>query len=709
MNEDELKNKLREWGLDDRELTRKLAYFFSEYKRAAERNLPLSENFDNDVFILAKYARKIPRRKSLRIIIEEMSLLVLAQLEPNGIPSMAINRYRLLMSLILSQPFKDGPGIIEAKEAEIRSVCDSIMEDLRGKGQIKVESGALCLTESGARYSTHLLECLDFVQHKVLDELTDRIDFWIIAVVEREREIEKFLGRNRPASYESLTRFFPEDEESLYEKLESEVWDLVREYRQRIPPHKPDIPPMLARGQLGSTARIESDIKSLALYSEPVGEGITRLALSRHETDALLWAKEKLAEAGYECNIDAFMNLHAYDRRRGNCRILVGTHLDSVQNGGKYDGVVGLVTFLESLRLASEENRSFPLPVDVVIFRAEESTVFKVALLGSRVATGKFNAKDLQNIRIDRDQELKENLALYYPNVDLENLKPITLFDVLSRYSDAFPAEIIRGCWFFDYSKESYVCYVEVHIEQGMVLEMERRDFGIVTGFRAPYREVITIIGEANHSGSTPMGAKYRRDAGCAMAECILAIEKIGNEESARGVDVVATNGFQSTPGGAINKIPGKAIFTLDLRSNDLEARKRVLQRIHNVIAEICRKRSVTYNTEERENSEPFSLDKNPQSKALQAKLEKAIGKLGYTCMRIASGAGHDAMTMASVGIPTCMLFIPCEKGVSHSPEEKAEADDIAKASKVLLEFLCDFRMLTKTPADSTLESFTAI
>jgi len=530
------------------------------------------------------------------------------------------------------------------------------------------------------------------------------MDFWIVAVLERENKIEEHFSKSTPISREHLTGYFAEDVQSLYKKLELEIWDLVKEYRQMIPSHRPATPPSLLRGVSNSSARIENDIKNIAIFSDPVGKGITRLAFTAFEDNALVWAAERLREANYEVTSDPFMNLHAYDRREGNCRILVGSHLDSVPNGGKYDGVVGLVAFLETLRLVGEEKRTFPLPVDVVIFRAEESSAFKHALLGSSVAVGRFDVKDLKNIRVDRDQELR-NLLPYYPNVERENLKWASLFDVLSGRNDTFPAAIKKGCWFFNHPKESYVCYVEIHIEQGAVLEMERKNFGLVTGFRASYREVVTIEGEANHSGTTPMGGWYRRDAGCAMDECCLAVERICEGESMKQVDIVGTTGSQSTPGGAINVIPGRADFTLDLRSNNLEHRKRILQRVRNEWAAICGRRRVTFREEKRENSEPVSLD-NPRSKALRDRLRNAISKLGYSCMEIPSGASHDAMSMARVGVPTCMLFIPCERGISHSPEEKAEPEDIAKASRVLLEFLCNFEPQLEKHADAKLESF---
>lgn len=440
-----------------------------------------------------------------------------------------------------------------------------------------------------------------------------------------------------------------------------------------------------------SISRIENHIEALSRFSIPrrPSDGVTRLAFSRQETEALNWTRRKLVDFGYKTKYDPFLNLHAYDARGGNKRILVGTHLDSVKNGGKYDGTVGLVCFLEALHLLEKNGEEFGLPVDFVIFRAEESTLFKVALLGSKVATGYYDLEDLRDIQFSWDDELEEALIhLGYTNKTGTQLKTVTLFDILSKYNDDLMAKIRKGCWFFDYDLVEYKAYFEVHIEQGRVLETLKKDLGIVSSFRAPLRGIFTLEGRTDHSGATPMGSKYRQDVLCAASECIIAIENICKEEAGKDVDVVGTVGELRIPFMGINKIPGKCSFTLDLRSNNFEERIRISECIHKKISEICRKRSISVGYEQTENSQPVLLTNNDESLKLQDQMQRTIERLGYSCIRMASGAGHDAMRMAQVGIPTCMLFIPCRNGVSHAPEEEAKAEDILKSSFVLYSML---------------------
>jgi hydantoinase/carbamoylase family amidase len=486
-----------------------------------------------------------------------------------------------------------------------------------------------------------------------------------------------------------MDTFLHKQDESLYEKIAPQVRRLITEYRQAIRPvDDVTLLPKLSEKER-SLARIERDIEDLARFSRQLGLGVTRLAFSKEETDAILWAKQRLTDFGFDCIFDPFSNLHAYDKRKANERILVGTHIDSVIDGGKYDRIVGLVSFLETLRLAKEEEKSYPLPMDFVIFRAEESTVFKVALLGSKVATGALSAENLQDIRFNRDHELKENLVHYFPEYGRIDLKPITLLDVLSKTAHAFPNDIKKGCWFFNYPKESYVGYLEIGTEQGIVLERECKDFGIVSSFRPPVHEIITINGCATYSGATPMGTKYRRDALCGACECITAIESIATEESSRGIDIVATVGEIEVPGMGVNKIPGRTSFTLDLRGKDLENRQRIHNRIHEAISRICTRRKLSLDIELTESSASICLETNEGSQKLRKQLISAIRQIDYSYTEMPSGAGHDAMAIARTGIPTAMLLVPYRDGSIHFLKEKAKTNDIAKAAKVLLETLC--------------------
>lgn len=444
-------------------------------------------------------------------------------------------------------------------------------------------------------------------------------------------------------------------------------------------------------------SRIERYIHDLSEFSLPIGEGVTRLAFSPQETAAINWAEKHLLDFGYTCKGDAFLNFHAYDPRKGKNRILVGTHVDTVKNGGKYDGAVGLVSFLEVLHRRAESGKEFSLPVDFVIFRAEESTLFKEALLGSKIATGCYNLKRLKDIQFSRDEELIDAMIHFGylgPDVKKESIKvpSVTLLDILFKHTTDFLSEIRENCWFFDHTKEEYWAYFEIHIEQGKILELFKKDLGIVTSFRAPLRKIFILQGITDHSGTTPMNYgnnRYRRDALCAASECVLAIERICEKESKSGVDIVGTVGEITIPYSGINKIPGICKFSLDLRSNNSEIRQRIYQKIFDEIKGICEKRDVRIlKIEDTENYEPVSLENSMESIKLHKRMGKIIRSLGYSYILIPSGAGHDAMQMAKKEIPVCMLFIPCKNGVSHSPEEEAKAEDISKASRVLFSIL---------------------
>jgi N-carbamoyl-L-amino-acid hydrolase len=657
-----------------------------------------SEDLDDALYTLATFIKGVlPRRSFNRKSLEEIILLVLGQVEAYHNSSISNRRFNWVVRLLSGAESDGGLGLIdnELADDEVERIYEDVVEDLSKRRLVIASSGSMSLSDTGSKYvNDKLFPILNRLDHKRLDWITERIDFWLVAAFEFQKALEACLDQQpKLTTGESSLVTFLTRKHDLFESLKPKVRRVVKEYRQTIPPDEfSSLQRAEEKDPLDSVKRVERDINEIANFSRRIGSGVTRLAFSNDETQVMDWARDRLQlEFNYRCKFDDFLNFYAYDRREGNRRILVGTHVDTVVNGGKYDGAVGLVAFLEALRLAREEAKVFPLPVDFVIFRAEESSVFKKALLGSKVATGTLGVDDFRSMHFSRDQDLMQNLARYYPEFTEFEFMPNNLFDILSKRNDSFADKIRNGCWLLDYPKEAYVAYIETHIEQGPVLEVNGKNLGIVTSFRAPIREIITIIGKWNHSGTTPMGLMYRQDAGCAMAACVLACERIGNEESANGVDVVVTNGEQGVPGGGINKVPGKAVFTLDVRSHDSDEQKRVLSRIHTEITEICGRRRVSFQYEQTENSKPVSLIDDADSLVLQDRLENVISKLGYSYIKLPSGAGHDAMSVFRAGIPTSMVFIPCKDGISHSPDEKAETTDIVRVSKVLLGFLCDF------------------
>ena len=452
----------------------------------------------------------------------------------------------------------------------------------------------------------------------------------------------------------------------------------------------------------GSIECSENYINKLASFSHPLpltGEkGINRLAFTPCETDVLNWAKKELEKFEYYCEFDSFLNLHAYDQRVNESRILVGTHLDTVLNGGKYDGAVGFVTFLIALRQIKEKNKQFKFPVDFVIFRAEESTIFNEALLGSKVSTGLYNLDELMDKIFERPEGIDTAYEkLYEHNHSLKLLDGWSPIDLILANSNGNVklSEIKKGCWFFKDKDgrpiRDYKAYFEIHIEQGKYLELNNIEIGVVSSIRAPVRYKVELTGKRDHSGATPMGKEYRQDVLCAASQCILKIESICEHEAKNNnVDIVGTVGSINIPAGmGINIIQGKCSFTIDLRSNNSQERSRIFASIQDNLESICNERNIRIEFIKTEESEPVSLEANAPNNFF-SKIEKIINNLGLSYEEMPSGAGHDTMRMSQVGIPSCLLFIPCKNGISHSPDEYAKPEDIFKASKVLENILLD-------------------
>lgn len=419
------------------------------------------------------------------------------------------------------------------------------------------------------------------------------------------------------------------------------------------------------------------------------GTGVTRLAYSIEESQAFKWAKTELEKLGFECIEDSALNLHAYNKSNQTPRILLGTHLDSVRNAGKYDGTVGLISFLEALTLCRERNLSLSIPVDFVIFRAEESTVFSAAMLGSKIATGCYDLNDLKNIKFQRSKENDDFIIDdYCKSLGFScDTTSISLFDVLLKNNlDISRSDISKNNWLIRYSPEDYLAYLEVHIEQGNILWKDSIDIGIAQCFRAPLRKQYSVKGRDDHSGATPMGTKWRQDALCATSECINVIEKICEQATQENLDIVGTVGWLTIPDMSINKIPGYCTFKLDLRSTELHVRNEVCKKIESEFFRIGQKRNVSIETVELlEDSKPISLT-DDRNKNLGEIINDSIRQLDFKAKTMASGAGHDAMSVAVKGIPTCLIFIPCQDGISHSPMEYASPQSIYHSSEVLIE-----------------------
>lgn len=388
--------------------------------------------------------------------------------------------------------------------------------------------------------------------------------------------------------------------------------------------------------------------------------GVTRLAYSPEETEAIEFVVDELDDR-FAVETDPIGNVFATTDPDAEASTYLGSHLDTVFNGGRLDGALGVVAGLEAIEVALAATDELPVPPTLCIFRAEESARFGQATVGSKGALGLLTVEDLSAVDqggVPLWQAIREAgfrpADLAEPTIDLDR---------------------VAG-------------YLELHIEQGRVLEETGTDVGVVTSIRAPVRYTATVTGDDDHSGATPMG--MRRDAIAGAAAMISAIERIATDAAEAG-DVVATVGDVSAPDGAINKVSGTAIFPIDVRSNDLAFRDGVEADIVDALEGIAADRDLELDLELVGRSEPVELDGS-----MVEWLEDLAADSGTRHRRLPSGGGHDAMNFQNVGVPTGMLFVPSAGGVSHSPREGTSRPAVRDATATLV------RALLSGPARST-------
>lgn len=324
-------------------------------------------------------------------------------------------------------------------------------------------------------------------------------------------------------------------------------------------------------------------------------------------------------------------------------RLIIGSHLDTVPNGGKYDGMLGVIA---PITLASLLKNKAPLPfhVDIVGFGDEEGTRFGSTLLGSRALTGRWPAEWAQ----------------------LKDADGINLVQAMNDFGldfDAVPGAAINPA--------TVMAYLEFHIEQGPVLESQHLPVGIVTAIAGARRFNFTVTGMAGHAGTVPM--HLRQDALCCAAEMVLTVEQL-----AKANDVVATVGKIVNRPNGVNVISGMTQFSLDIRSEHDKQRDDTLEQIMQSLHSIAQARGVSLSVEETHQASAVQCAPD-----LQDILEKAVVQSGIRPLRLASGAGHDAMEMARI-CPVAMLFMRCDRGISHHPDEAILEQDVCSSLEVL-------------------------
>ena len=372
--------------------------------------------------------------------------------------------------------------------------------------------------------------------------------------------------------------------------------------------------------------------------------GVTRLGYSAQE-DQMHEVFAGLAKE-LNCKIlkDEVGNTYA-SNANGKEYYLIGSHLDSVIEGGRYDGVAGIIAGLMVMRWAREDGVNIPLRVGA--FRCEESSNFGCCTIGSGLITKEIYKQDVGSLVSKAGKSLEQ----IFRERSL-NLHPSRINGVKQ--------------------------YLELHIEQGKVLEEAGTPVGIVQTIAGPRRFKLYLRGMAEHSGATPMG--MRCDAMCAASEIILELERIGNREAV--YQSVATVGVVNNHPNALNVIPGEVELGVDIRGIEVSSLDRIEREMRESARRICKKRGIEYLEVKTSEIPPIDM-----SEDVQNGLEMAARRLGVNCRSMVSGAGHDAMSFAGI-CNTGMVFIPCVKGVSHNRMEFASITDICEGARVMYEYL---------------------
>jgi len=394
--------------------------------------------------------------------------------------------------------------------------------------------------------------------------------------------------------------------------------------------------------------QIERRLDDLWEIGKTGNGGVTRLAYSDEETEAIEYILGELPDA-YAVRTDSIGNVFATRHPDADQTVMVGSHLDTVFNGGRLDGTLGVVAALEAIETVDRAEDTTGPPLTLAIFRGEESARFGQHTIGSRGALGLLTVEDFATT----DQS---NIPLWQA-MQQAGLQP--------DYLDEPTVDLDRVQGFF-----------EVHIEQGRVLDEANTNVGIVTSIRAPARHRVTVVGEYDHSGATPMG--LREDALAAAAEMITRVEGTCDQYASEG-DGVGTVGDITAVEGAINKVCGEVTFPIDLRSNDEQYRDNVEEAVLTELESVTQNRDVTVEIDTLDRSTPVRLDES-QIDALA----EAASAVDTSYQRLPSGGGHDAMNFQQVSVPTGMLFTPSVDGISHNPAEATPSDAIEAATETL-------------------------
>lgn len=400
--------------------------------------------------------------------------------------------------------------------------------------------------------------------------------------------------------------------------------------------------------------RLMADIEQYARIGRSPEGGITRPCFSEADNRVRERFADTLREEGLSVEVDAAANvwgrLHGTGRKSGS--LVVGSHLDTVPNGGAYDGALGVLMALELIRAIRDNGIGLDHDLDIVSFTGEEPNDFRISTMGSRCFTGRLTPDLLESVE------------------DSDGKSLAAAMEAAGGGLARFP-EMWR-------KREGKKAFLELHIEQGKRLERRNAPVAVVDSIVGIHREQIAVTGSPNHAGTTMMDE--REDALMAASEMGLVVEETCRT---RDGDSVGTIGRLQVYPNAANIIPGRVEFVLDLRDEQWECIQDMRTRIHEEWAAISRRRAVSVNSEVILDQRPERLDPD-----IVGLLERAVSGRGMPAITLPSMAGHDASHMASIA-RTAMIFVRSIDGKSHCPEEYSEANDIEVAGNVMLDALC--------------------
>lgn len=399
--------------------------------------------------------------------------------------------------------------------------------------------------------------------------------------------------------------------------------------------------------------RLRQNIEGIARFGRDPAGGWSRFVFTEEERKAREFVADLLRQAGMSVRTDPAGNV--FGRREGlepqAPAVASGSHIDTVANGGMFDGVAGTMAAIEAVHVIHENGGRTRHPLEVIVFANEEGARFSNALWGSRALLG----------IVQEEEPLRKDLD------------GVTLAEAM-RASGFDPAKVQEA----RIDPKRYKAFIELHAEQSHLLETQGVTIGAVEGIAGTAWMKARLKGRADHAGATPMN--LRRDALAAAAEIVLEVERIARHKSSPRT--VATVGQLTVKPGGINIVPGQVEMSFDVRDLDQEAGDQTYAAIREAARRICAAREVQIELDELGRVMPV-----PLTAEIVALIEETCREQRISCRRIVSGAGHDAQLMALI-CPTGMIFVPSVGGVSHSPEERTEWHDIVTGAQMLLEVL---------------------